>query len=322
MKSVNIITEYTNYIKKSLTKISKLMLGKNYSDEDFSKLLDVYVKTRYYDSLDRKSKSPYFNTKIYVKEELSKLEKQNNISASVLNIYNEVLSLEHSNYNPKEFINNTLENREKLRLSSEKSIEEITSICKEINNKRHEIQKAFACKDFSCEYKTTNFYKVFNVKLNYSFSIPKLYSDYAVDKVYTNGVVNEDKLFVEYHLITCKLLNEVLSFDFSNNYIIEFTCSLLDKESKLNKLLSIIDNDICKEKLNLKITSSEFEQYKDKILDFINKGYNFAIKIDNGYVDSFEKKKLITSVFKYIIINSSNKNINAFEECSNLIKVK
>lgn len=322
MKSVNVITEYTNFIKRSLTKISKLMLGKNYSDEDFSKLLDVYVKARYYDSLDRKSKSPYFNTKSYVKEELSNLEKKSNISAPVLNIYNEVLSLEQSNYNSKEFLNNTLEDREKLRLSSEKPLEEVASICDEINKKRREIQKAFSCKDFFCDYKATNFYKVFIVNLDYSFSIPKLYSDFAINKVYTSGVVNEDKLFVEYHLITCKLFNEILSFDFSNNYIIEFACSLLDKENKLSKLFSIIDNDICKEKLCLKITSSEFEQYKDKILDFINEGYNFAIKIDDEYVDSLEKRKLITSIFKYVIINSGNKNMSVFEECSNLIKVK
>lgn len=322
MKSINIITEYANYIEKSLKKISKLLLGKNYSEEDFSNLLNVYIKARYYDSFDRKSKSPFFNTKMYVKEELSKLENKGGISKFVLNIYNEILSLEQSNYSARELINNTLEYRQQIKLSSEKYIDEITALCEEINKKRKEIQKAFASKDFYCEYKSTNIYKLFNTSLNYSFSIPKLYSDFATNKVYTSGVVNEDKLFVEYYLVTCKLLNEILSFDFSNNYIVEFTCSLLEKDNKLNKLLNIIDNDICKEKLSLKISSSEFFEYKDKILDLINNGYSFAIKIDDIYEDSLENRKLITSVFKYIIINSNNKNMDVFKECSNLIKVK
>ena len=322
MKSINIITEYANYIEKSYIKIAKLLLGKNYSEEDFSSILSVYVKARYYDSFDRKSKSPYFNTKMYVKDELSKLENKDGVLEPVLSIYNEIFNLEQSNYDAKELINNTLKYREKLKLSSEKYVDEVTAICDEINKKRKEIQKAFASKDFSCNYKTTNLYKVFNVSLDYSFSIPKLYSDFAVDKVYTTGVINEDKLFVEYHLITCRLLNEILSFDFSNNYIVEFTCSLLEKANKVKNIFNIIDNDICKEKISLKISLSEFLENKDKILSYINDGYNFAIKIDDAYVDSLENRKLITSVFKYIIINSNNKNIDLFKECSNLIKVK
>lgn len=322
MKSINIVTEYAEYIGKSFKKISKALLSKNYSEEDFSDLLNIYIKARYYDSFDRKSKSPYFNTKAYVNEALSKLEQKGEASKSVLNIYSEVLNLEHSNYNAKELINNTLKYREELKLSSEKYIEEVTNICDGINKKRREIQKAFACKDFSCNYKTTNLYKVFNVQLDYLFTIPKLYSDFAVDKVYTTGIINEDKLFVEYHLIACKILNEIISYDFSNNYIVEFSCSLLEKENKLKKLLEIIDNDICREKVSIAVDSSEFEQHKEKILDFINNGYNFAVRIDEKYNDTQETRKIITSVFKYIIINSKNKNIEVFKECSNLIKIK
>ena len=322
MKSINIITEYANYIEKSYIKIAKLLLGKNYSEEDFSSILSVYVKARYYDSFDRKSKSPYFNTKMYVKDELSKLENKDGVLEPVLSIYNEIFNLEQSNYDAKELINNTLKYREKLKLSSEKYVDEVTAICDEINKKRKEIQKTFASKDFSCNYKTTNLYKVFNVSLDYSFSIPKLYSDFAVDKVYTTGVINEDKLFVEYHLITCRLLNEILSFDFSNNYIVEFTCSLLEKANKVKNIFNIIDNDICKEKISLKISLSEFLEYKNKIMDLINDGYSFSIMIDDSYEDSLESKKIITSIFKYIIIKSTDKNIDSFKECSNLIKVK
>lgn len=322
MKSINIITEYTNYIEKSLKRISKLLLSKNYSEEDFSNILTVYIKARYYDSFERKSKSPYFNTKMYVDDELKKIEKSSQVLLPVLKIYKEVLNLEQTNYNAKELIHNTLEYREQLKLSSEKYMDEVITICNEINKKRREIQKTFVSKDFSCNYKTTNLYKVFNVNLEYSFSIPKLYSEFAIEKVYTNGVVAEDKLFVEYYLITYKLLNQILSFDFSNNYIVEFTCSLLEKESKLNKLFDIIDNDICKEKIALKISYSDFIEHKDNILNLVNDGYNFAIEIDDSYADSLENKKIITSIFKYIIISSRNKYIELFEGCSNLIKVK
>ena len=87
-------------------------------------------------------------------------------------------------------------------------------------------------------------------------------------------------------------------------------------------MIHLISDDICKDKISLKIDFSSFQKHKDKILNLINEGYNFALIIDDSYVDEKETKKIITSVFKYIIIAKSDKNIESFKECTNLIRIK
>lgn len=319
MKSTNIITEYTQYIEKNIKKVTKLVLSKNYSEEDFSDLLDIYIKARYYDSLKRKSKSPYFNTKLYIKDKILKL-KESGVKEPILKIYEEILNIDQNNLKAKDLLNNIKIIRDELKLT--KSIdEEIIQIYDEIDKKRQEIQKAFKSKDFSCKYTATNIRKVYDVYLDYSFSIPKLYSEYAINKVYMSSVVGEDKLYVEYYIITHKLLNEIIAFDFSNNYLIDFVPSIIEKSTKFNKLLSIISNDVCKEKLSLKLSFSDYEQNKDKIMELINNGYNFAVAIDDTYVDTVENKKIISSIFKYVIIRG-DVNPGLFKECKNLIRVK
>ena len=64
--------------------------------------------------------------------------------------------------------------------------------------------------------------KTHNVSLDYWFQIPKLYSEYAIDKVYNTDTINEDKMYIEYYIVTSKLLTEITNFDFSNNYLIDF----------------------------------------------------------------------------------------------------
>lgn len=322
MKSINIIEEYTNYIKKKLKEIAKLILGKKYSEEIFSYLLEIYIKVRYYDLLDRKSKKPYSNVKLYIKDEIVKLKKENKEIDAVLDIYSEIFNFEQSNLRVNNFLNNIQEYLDELKIDKNMFKNKLNKIYEEINNKRKEIKKALATKDFVCNYKSTNINKTYIVNMDYTFSVPKLYSDYAVQNVYYNGRINEDKLYIEYYLVIYKLLTDILNFDFSNNYIMEFADSLFEKDGKLNRFLSIISNDLCKEKMSLKISFDTFTKYKEKVLKLVNSGYSFAILIDDSYVDSVENKKIIASVFKYIIINSSNKNINIFDEYTNLIKIK
>ena len=321
MKSINIVQEYTNFIEKNLKKIAKLVLDRYYSEEQFLGLLTVYIKTRYYDALDRKSKSPYFNTKMYMKDELTKLRNQKKAEDSVIKIYEEILNYELNNYTAKDLINSTEKYRQALKIKNPNLTEEITNIYNRMSNKKKDIKKTFLSNDFSCRYEETNIHKVYDVSLDYWFQIPKLYSDYAIERVYNTDTINEDKLYIEYYMVTSRLLTEITNFDFSNNYLIEFAYTLFSKELKLNKLLNTISNDICKEKINLKINYTDYKKHREKIVKLINNGYNFALKIDDTYTNS-EDTKFITSIFKYIIIEEKNENIKDFKDFSNLIRIK
>ena len=69
------------------------------------------------------------------------------------------------------------------------------------------------------------------------------------------------------------------------------------------------------------ILYTDFKNYREKIVKLVNDGYNFALKIDDTYQKS-EDNKFITSIFKYIIIDEKNQNIQDFKDFSNLIRIK
>ena len=161
MKSINVIEQYTDYIKKSLIKICKLVLKKNYSEEDFSNLLDVYIKARYYDSLARKSKSPYFNTKMYIKDAISKLEDS---SGPISKIYLEILLSEQNNIPAKEMLNKIEKYRKELDLNNQDIEKEVIELYEEITKKKRQIERKYKSKDFTNRYRPTNIIFVFYSK--------------------------------------------------------------------------------------------------------------------------------------------------------------
>lgn len=322
MKSINVISEYTSFIDKNLKKTAKLILGRKYNEDEFSTLIDIYMKTRYYDSLERKRKSPFYNTTSYIKECVNKLVENSESPEAVIKVYQEVINFDFNNLSAKDLLSNIEPYKEELKIKDDIILTKLEEIRDEIFAKRKAIQKAFKTKDFICTYKGTNIRKVYNVELEYSFNIPKLYSDYAVNKVYESEIISEDRLYIEYYIVVDKLLKEIINFDYSNNYIVEFASTLLEKDIKLEKILNLVDNDICKEKIILKISFSDFKKHKDKVLDLINEGFNFAIIIDDTYEDVLENRKLITSVFKYIIIKRSSEKVDSFNEIPNLVRIK
>lgn len=320
MKNLDIITEYINYYKKNLDKIAKLSLGKYYSKSDFSILLDTFINVKFYDSLERKSNNGYFNVKSYIRHTISKLKKENEVSDNALHIYEQIINLEQDKEVEKDFINSVKKFQKEMDLT-ENHEKEITEILNDIKNKSKEMLIVFDSKDFSCEIDKTNIKDAFIVDLKYWFKIPRLYSDYAIQNVYNTGIINEDRLMVEYSLISKKLLDDIKEYNYSSNYIVDFACTLFEKETKLKKIIGIISNEICKERLVFKLKFNDFVTYKDNILKMINNGYNFAIFIDEDYKDSIEYKKIISSVFKYIIIeNNIGKDI--FKSQKNVIKMK
>ena len=151
-----------------------------------------------------------------------------------------------------------------------------------------------------------------------------IYSNQAIDNVFNSGMVQEDKLFVEYNLIAVEVISDILKGNFKKQYIKEFTTTLLEKSRKLNSLLNIINNAAVQDKVNLKITYKEFLENKEIIYELMRNGFRFAIVLDNSFkpqYSNFEKLK----TFNYTI---ANKDLKYYEKVianesiiKNLIKI-
>lgn len=322
----NILDEYVSFVEKNLKTISKLTLDKYFVSKYFNELFDVYKKVRYYDALEIKKSSFKENIIYYLKKKISDLETIEDFKEKdmlVLKVLFDIFLLDYDkNLSIDKYVLNLSEKRkEYFELFEDNFDKELYKIIKELVNKKNKFMNNFFSKSFEVNYYLTNLRKVYNVTISHNIKFPKLYSEYAIDKVFNFDVVGEDKLFIEYQMVNVRLLSEIIQGDFSRNYLLEFQTTIFEKKEKLLRLLKLIDNDITKEKFSFKIDYVFYKDNKDTIIDMINKGYNFCIFLDDSYDSDRENNNFINAVFKYIMIRTDSKYLNLFS-ADKVIKVK
>lgn len=154
---------------------------------------------------------------------------------------------------------------------------------------------------------------VYRINLKQNIKFPAVYSEFAIKKAFDAGIVNEDKLIVEYYLTAIQILKDIIKRNFKKIYIVEFASSLLNKPKKLRRLLNIIDNSAIQEKICIKIRYENFIKNKEKVFEIMKKGYNIALILDNSFEIKFKNIESLR-LFKYIILN---KNLKQYEKIKN-----
>lgn len=159
---------------------------------------------------------------------------------------------------------------------------------------------------FDVKYnKLTGSKNLYGSVLKHNISFSKVYSDYIVDKTYSEGIVSEDKIAVLLNLVLCKVVNDLLKGDFESKYFVFIPACLYGKDKKLDKIVSIIDNEYTKNHIYLLTSLTNMLKNKDDIIRLRKKGYNFSLlfnkrleleKDDLGYVYMAE----------YYFLDSSN----------------
>ena len=166
-------------------------------------------------------------------------------------------------------------------------------------NDRKRITKyldSFDSKDFYLNLNKTNIKNLFKTEVLHEIKIPKLYSEYAINNVYNRGIVLENKLFINYYMVSKLILIDVLNKD-SKYYIVDFSKTLILKEDKVKRLFNIIDNDLIKDRIILKVSENDFYEYRDSYLKYINEGYKFILYLNK---ESELNNDAIRRVFSYI----------------------
>lgn len=301
-------------------------MEKHYSSKIYDEVFDTYKRVRYFNEYKQIKKDFSSNVDYYLLNKARFLKEDDSYNPNVIDAvacFINMLFLYDSGLMSFEKLINFIDFYRKKYLSLDSDFQkEFTSLINEISLKKKDYFKQFESNVYEVKYYLTNIKKVYNITLSYDLKFPKLYSQFAIDKVFNNDVIGEDKLFIEYYMVLSKILTDVISFDFSGNYLMEFALSLLEKEEKLARFLNIIDNDFVKEKISFKIFHREFVLNKDKILDMINLGYNFTIVIDDSYEDDSSNREYIKSLFKYVMVDIDSSIYNVFKDFENIIKIK
>ena len=127
------------------------------------------------------------------------------------------------------------------------------------------------------------------------------------------GIINEDKLIIEYILLATVCINDIAKGNFWTKYIVNFASTLLKKQGKLKQTLKVLNNAAIQDKVFLKILYSDFEENKEYIYDLIKDGFRFAIIIDDTFSPSKTNYKKL-SVFKYLLVPGNSKNYEDVRE--------
>lgn len=173
---------------------------------------------------------------------------------------------------------------------------------------KEEIIEEFSSEDFFIKVsKYPNKSNVFRINLKYkNIKFPLEYSEFAINRAYQTGLINEDKLVIEYYLTVVEILKDIIKQNFKRKYIVEFAATLLKKPKKIKSILNILKNEIIQEKISLKIKYENFLETKQEIYDLMREGYRITVILDNSFVPNFKDIESL-KIFEYVIINQGLK---------------
>ncbi len=307
--SLNVMQAYMDFKKNIICDYASLVLEKYYKKQTFSKLANTYVKIRYEDldselvkTHEPKKVISILNTHLISKaKKLLKKDKDFALE-QMLYFFGFVYQLDNIVSVDDEILLSKINEYRKNTLNFVAlSKNSFLGIKKDHDKRLANFYKQFEDNYFALDVKKTSSKVVRDVKLTHSVPMSKLYSDYAIDNVFNNGVVGENKLFIEYYMTALRVLRDAEYYEFNRQYMVEFNPEIIVKEEKIRRLLNIIDNDLMKDKISLKITYTDYLNNKDKITKIIKKGYSFTLVIDDKY-EYLDNELLLCNLFRYVII--------------------
>lgn len=323
----NLMDEYIDFTSKKIKKYIKMILRSKYNEDIVQEFLKTYVNSRYY-NINEESSRPFYlkiTDALTKKQEILNLryednEKIKNIIECTKQIFVYMLFFDNvrkvENFKKiksiKEVIIQLLEYCEKeIGIKLQENIEE--ELYNEITSDM--LEKDIYLDNFETENFILDFEKdkehdnIYYTKLDYNVRLPMQYSFEAIEKVYNSGTVAENKMVIEYILLSVVAIRDILNGNFKDIYIAEFCGSLFKKSQKMDGVLGTLTNQALQDKIIITITYKDFKKYRETILNYINRGFKFAIELDDYIKEIEEIKKL--KMFKFILLPN---NIKLYKE--------
>ncbi len=309
--TINLANKYIELTKKEIISYLKLVFGNKFVKKYSDMYIKKYIEIRYYNFYDydtsRTLRKKILDNLRDLAEELciDHIEDREIIDQMCIFFY---YILYFDNVSRVKSIEQTIEKIYKLRKrvlekEEEEFKKELYNIVKEYKKEKEQLLDRFNQEEFFI--KLTNYPKklnIYRVNLKYNIKFPLVYSEFAINKAFNIGLINEDKLLIEYYLVANRVLKDVLKQNFTREYILEFTDKLLDKPNKLKNLLNIIDNNAIKDKVSIKLKYETFIENKEKIYELMRNGYKITIILDNSFKPDYKNIESLAT-FKYVIIN-------------------
>lgn len=322
----NLMDTYLNFTEKKIKKYMKIIFSTYYDEDLVNEYLRTYINARYYNikNTDKPARAFYLRIldELEYKEDIlmEKCEEESesldekqaklNLIHIIKEVFGYVLFFDNvRNVENFKTIDSVKEIVEKIfeLVSSSLNIkvpqDAENKLYKEVNSDMIEkdvFLEKFETDEFALKFENADFSEdVYYVSLEHDVRMPMQYSESAIEKVFEEGIIAEDKLQIEYILLSVVSIRDIINGNFKDSYIAEFTSSLFKKKQKMNGILALISNQALQEKINLNIRYSDYIKNQKSVLDYTKLGYNFVITLDDlvKSVEDVEKLKM----FKLVI---------------------
>ena len=332
----NLMDMYLNFTEKRIKKYLRMAYSQYYNEEIVSEYLKTYVNARYYNirNTEKPARAFYlriideidFKYEILIKRNQTEVEdreeRQQNLKMinNVKDVFEYILFFDNvrriENFKKIDSLREIIKKMMNVvileySIKNSKDVEE--KLYKEITHDLLEkdiFLDKFETDEFMLEFENCEQKEdLYIAKLEHNVKMPVQYSEAAIEKVFTEGIVAEDKLQVEYMLLSLISVRDIVEGDFKDIYIAEFTNTLFKKKAKLDSLLSLVANQALQEKIHINLDYSDYINNQKAVLEYTKKGFNFAITLDNEVksVENVEKLKM----FKFVI---APKNLVLYKE--------
>jgi hypothetical protein len=339
----NLMDEYIHFTEKKINKYVKWILGKKYNQEITEEFMKTYINARYYNIVNSEKRARAFYQRI-----LNELKYKENIINKKLEIYNiedgNIVKYTKKIFSYMLFFDNV------RNIENFKNIDSLKEIVEKLSEIKYKIEQSKSDKEFEKklynEIKNDivekeilldnieddelylevngmkNYNNIYKVSIHHNIKMPMQYSEEIIEKVFNSGIIAEDKIEIEYILLSLIVVKDVIDGEFGDTYIAEFVPSILKKEQKTKSILSRINNQALQDKIVFNIMYEDLIKYRKKITELTKNGYNFAITLDNSMENADEMMNL--TMFRYIIIPKDLKKYNEIikhkEEFGNIIE--
>lgn len=318
----NVINSYISFVSNKFLDFFKFILRNRYRKNICMIFVDKYIEVRYFNETNYPTEKDFINR---INKELIDLTEKLADDDNIEDIKNIVALFGYIIYfddicvvnEEMELINSLvsddiikIDNREGLKLF-------IKQWYLSLKEGKELFNKTLYTKDFNLLEKRL-YRKLYSLELEHNVKISNLYSEYAIDRAYNTGTVGEDKLFITYILASNLVLNNASNLDFSRFYLVPFASTLFGKEKKCNRLFNVLNNQLAKKFISIRITYTDYLNNKDKIDDLISSGYSFGLELDSKYTGNINELLL----FPYILVYEDNPEYDMVIRNKDRIKAK
>ena len=143
------------------------------------------------------------------------------------------------------------------------------------------IQNKINTNTFELKFNKLTRKDMYAVELTHNIQFSKVYSEYIVDKTYSEGIVAEDKVKVLANLLLSQLVTDIYAGTINKKYFIYIPESLYSKDNKLDKVFEMLDDELAKKNINIILDYNVLSNNKKTIKQLIKRGFNFSVDMND-----------------------------------------